>query len=89
MTPKEREALQVVIGQHPVTAISIAAQIGVCKTAASKYMLNLQRAGLVTKETIRHNYVLYRPTGDAKPQPKMREYEQAASVWQYAERCKR
>ena len=90
MTPRQRDALHIVMNYQPVTTANVAAHLGVQKNAANRYLLHLKRSGLVVADAINKNNVWYRVTVQAEVGATARQaYEQAASVWAYADRCKR
>ena len=90
MTPRQRDALHVVMNHQPVTTATLAAHLGVQKNAANRYLLHLKQAGLVVADAINKNNVWYRVTVQAEVGATARQaYEQAPSVWAYADRCKR
>ena len=90
MTPRQRDALHIVMNHQPVTTATLAAHLGVQKNAANRYLLHLKRAGLVVADAINKNNVWYRATLEAEVGATARQaYEQAPSVWAYADRCKR
>ncbi len=90
MTPRQRDALHIVMNHQPVTTATLAAHLGVQKNAANRYLLHLKRAGLVVADAINKNNVWYRATRQAEVGATARQaYEQAPSVWAYAARCKR
>ena len=73
-----------------MTTANVAAHLGVQKNAANRYLLHLKRSGLVVADAINKNNVWYRVTVQAEVGATARQaYEQAASVWVYADRCKR
>ena len=88
MTPRQRDALHVVMNYQPVTTANVAAHMGVQKNAANRYLLHLKRAGLVVADAINKNNVWYRATRQAEVgATAWQAYKQAASVWAYAARC--
>ena len=88
MTPRQRDALHIVMNHQPVTTATLAAHLGVQKNAANRYLLHLKQAGLVVADAINKNNVWYRATRQAEVNVTARQaYEQAPSVWAYAARC--
>lgn len=88
MTPRQRDALHIVMSHQPVTTATLAAHLGVQKNAANRYLLHLKQAGLVVADAINKNNVWYRVTVQAEVGATARQaYEQAPSVWAYAARC--
>jgi len=90
VSPQETEVLRIVAGQQPITAISIARQMCVGKGGVRRTLWGLQNAGLVEKRAASQNDVVWVLADAARPERrKLKPYERASSVWEYADRCRR
>ncbi len=92
MTPQERRALQIVAKHQPVRAIEVAEMIGTSKKSIGRALWSLAVEGLVEKVGPHRKDIRWVLVAGAQTEAPLRHplkpYEQAASVWQYADRCR-